>query len=80
MRGNEITKSELLLQEVNSSRQMREVPYHFLREALLLSLRGAAGNKAISALTTLILAFYSSFYMFPHFPTLPLFVIFGGSR
>ena len=81
MRGNEIMERELQLQEVNPSQRLQENPYPYFQGVFPMELKSAEErNGIIYPLSVLLFAFYSHFYLFPHFPTLPLFISFGSSR
>ena len=76
MRGNEIMEREL--QEVDLYPSLQKVSYPYFQGVFPMPLQVYENEGVTSVLITF--AFYSLFYMFPHFPTLPLFISFGGIR
>ena len=81
MRGNEIMEKELQLQEVNLSMSLQKVSYPYFQGVFPVEIKNTEErNGIIYLLSVLLFAFYALFYMFPHFPTLPLFISFRGIR
>ena len=79
MRGNEIMEREL--QEVDLYPSLQKNSYPYFQGVFPMELKSAEErNGIIYPLSVLLFAFYSHFYLFPHFPTLPLFISFGSSR